>query len=71
MMFTLLRKLCALGLICVMVTACQITGFDRSKPVGTEGFGPETFPKSPCACVELKQPEVTPAYLEQLRRRLG
>lgn len=61
--------LAAIGL--PLILAACVTGGDRSRPVGTEGFGPERFPQSPCACVEIEQAPVTPDYRRALERWLG
>jgi len=58
----------------IMVVASLIAGCAGSEatPVGTgEGLGPEGFPVSPCACVEIEQAPVTPEYIEKLKAWIG
>jgi len=45
------------------LSACGST--EQQDPVGI-GSGTDEFKRSPCACLEIEQPDVTPEYLKSL-----
>lgn len=59
-------------MIAAVMAAMAISGCSSSDditPVGT-GYKTDEFKRSPCACLEQRQPAPTPAYLKRLERRL-